>query len=226
MVAAAWNPSTLKLLEGTTNKICTTCCGGGTPGNVCGGLSRYISITFTGLSACSGEKECPANLVDGTYILEYYDQDIFGETFKCKHFNTTCLWLYTDTNVTIQLGWVSLDEGYGDPIFYIFAFSTDGCCNSFTYLSSSSAEIECGEASNLLDIGSCGNSFTVGYGGSCKWRPGLLSGWALSTYYASGTIVGHNGEFYVSKSNHTSTANDEPGVGVNWATYWDVQECP
>lgn len=35
-------------------------------------------------------------------------------------------------------------------------------------------------------------------------------------------IVYHNSVYYQVKVNHAATAETEPGVGVNWATYWDV----
>lgn len=50
--------------------------------------------------------------------------------------------------------------------------------------------------------------------------------WALTTAYAgtdeSRSVVLHNSVLYVGTATHTSTADTEPGVGVDWATVWDV----
>jgi hypothetical protein len=35
-------------------------------------------------------------------------------------------------------------------------------------------------------------------------------------------IVYHNSVYYQVKASHAATANTEPGVGADWATYWDV----
>jgi hypothetical protein len=32
----------------------------------------------------------------------------------------------------------------------------------------------------------------------------------------------HNGSAYICKVNHTSTVNDEPGIGSSWVSYWDL----
>lgn len=46
--------------------------------------------------------------------------------------------------------------------------------------------------------------------------------WALSTAYALNDSVANNGSSYICIEAHTSSATDEPGVGVNTATYWGV----
>jgi hypothetical protein len=45
--------------------------------------------------------------------------------------------------------------------------------------------------------------------------------WALSTEYIADDDVVNDYEVYTCILDHTSTADDEPGVGVNWETYWD-----
>ena len=47
--------------------------------------------------------------------------------------------------------------------------------------------------------------------------------WADATYYFRDKIqVRHNGVVYISKSEHTSSAASEPGVGPQSSTYWNV----
>lgn len=49
-----------------------------------------------------------------------------------------------------------------------------------------------------------------------------LGAWALSTGYALRDVVSNNGSSYICIQAHTSSATDEPGVGANTATYWEV----
>lgn len=46
--------------------------------------------------------------------------------------------------------------------------------------------------------------------------------WALSTGYALRDVVSNNGSSYICVQAHTSSATDEPGVGANTATYWEL----
>ncbi len=47
--------------------------------------------------------------------------------------------------------------------------------------------------------------------------------WVVSTSYTELDAVENNGSSYVCISSHTSGSdNDEPGVGINWETYWDL----
>jgi len=49
------------------------------------------------------------------------------------------------------------------------------------------------------------------------------TGWADATYYfRDGIQVRHNGVTYISKSEHTSSAASEPGIGAQSSTYWNV----
>ena len=51
------------------------------------------------------------------------------------------------------------------------------------------------------------------------WR----GAWATSTDYAAANVVRNNGSSYVCVQAHTSGSDDdEPGVGANTATYWDL----
>ena len=46
--------------------------------------------------------------------------------------------------------------------------------------------------------------------------------WVTSTAYIIDDVVQNDGSSYICKSDHTSAAADEPGVGVNWTTYWTL----
>lgn len=46
--------------------------------------------------------------------------------------------------------------------------------------------------------------------------------WAVSTEYFVNDTVENDGSGYVCILEHESSADDEPGVGVNWSTYWDL----
>jgi hypothetical protein len=49
--------------------------------------------------------------------------------------------------------------------------------------------------------------------------------WVVNTVYKAGVriIAPFNNYYYLCILGHTSNALDEPGVGVNWATYWTLQ---
>lgn len=49
-----------------------------------------------------------------------------------------------------------------------------------------------------------------------------LGAWALSTDFAPRDVVSNNGSSYICIQAHTSSITDEPGVGANTATYWEV----
>jgi len=51
-----------------------------------------------------------------------------------------------------------------------------------------------------------------------QWR----GSWSDGTAYIINDLVENNGNSYISTINHTSTINDEPGVGVNWTLNWDL----
>lgn len=44
--------------------------------------------------------------------------------------------------------------------------------------------------------------------------------WLVATHYVYREIVSHGGNFYLCIDTHTSSAASEPGVGVDWETYW------
>ena len=50
-----------------------------------------------------------------------------------------------------------------------------------------------------------------------------LSAWVVSTAYSVNDMVKDGTAAYKCISGHTSTADDEPGVGANWETYWSLE---
>jgi len=70
--------------------------------------------------------------------------------------------------------------------------------------------------------GVAGNNGAVGAtgatGASFVWE----NAWQLATAYTVNDVVIHNGSSYVCILNNTSASTDEPGVGVSWATYWNL----
>jgi hypothetical protein len=50
----------------------------------------------------------------------------------------------------------------------------------------------------------------------------ITGGWVVSTAYAASDVLVNNGTSYICILAHTSASTDEPGVGVNTATYWEV----
>ncbi|MEI8360546.1 MAG: hypothetical protein WCG01_00195 [bacterium] len=56
-----------------------------------------------------------------------------------------------------------------------------------------------------------------------KWfYRGAYTEWSLGAAYNNiyRSIVNHNGLLYSALANHTAAANNEPGIGANWHTYW------
>jgi hypothetical protein len=55
--------------------------------------------------------------------------------------------------------------------------------------------------------------------------PGITwidGGWVVSTWYYTGDALNNDGSSYISLSTHLSDSTTEPGVGVYWATYWEL----
>lgn len=69
-------------------------------------------------------------------------------------------------------------------------------------------------AISLQQVGQQGAAGPTGI----SWR----GEWALSTDFALRDAVSNNGSSYICIQAHTSSATDEPGVGANTATYWEV----
>lgn len=64
--------------------------------------------------------------------------------------------------------------------------------------------------------------------------PNVTGSWAITTAYEDdligagddGEIVENDGAYYKCIVSHTSTADDEPGVGVNWEDFWVLLGAP
>lgn len=61
----------------------------------------------------------------------------------------------------------------------------------------------------------------------CDFANGLdyydLDAWTVSTAYVVDELVKNNSKRYKCIQAHTSSADDEPGVGANWETYWTLE---
>lgn len=63
-------------------------------------------------------------------------------------------------------------------------------------------------------IGSFGTSGVIG----------STPAWAIGRSYKAGDVLYHNGVLYQAQIDHIAAADNEPGVGINWGTYWDLIE--
>lgn len=53
---------------------------------------------------------------------------------------------------------------------------------------------------------------------STQWQ----GAWADGTSYVINDLVEHNGNVYIAITNHVASSTNEPGVGVDWETNWDL----
>lgn len=68
--------------------------------------------------------------------------------------------------------------------------------------------------------GGPGTKSALGWAESTRLVP--RGGWALNTSYQVNNMLTRNGSSYVCLLDHTSAANDEPGVGPSWGIYWEL----
>jgi|GEM_PF-4232472 len=61
-----------------------------------------------------------------------------------------------------------------------------------------------------------------GYGAQGPIGMDWQGAWAISTSYAAKDGVQNGGSSYICLQAHTSAADNEPGVGASWETYWDL----
>jgi hypothetical protein len=88
---------------------------------------------------------------------------------------------------------VTFGQGYGDGMF---------------------GSIGSGEGSGLT------NDTQTGYRMSGTVSAG---NWSVGTSYTVGNTTGYGtNKIYSCKLNHVATTNDQPGIGANWTTYWDL----
>jgi len=53
------------------------------------------------------------------------------------------------------------------------------------------------------------------------WTKTEYSDWQILTGYEIEDIKKHNGKYYECIAQHTSSSDDEPGIGQNWEDYWE-----
>jgi len=53
---------------------------------------------------------------------------------------------------------------------------------------------------------------------SNQWK----GSWSDGTSYVINNLVEHDGSVYIATSNNTASSSTEPGVGINWTSYWDL----
>lgn len=58
----------------------------------------------------------------------------------------------------------------------------------------------------------------LSYQRAYNWR----TAWVVDTVYSASDVVTHNGNVYLCIAAHTSASTDEPGIGANTDTYWDL----
>jgi hypothetical protein len=83
----------------------------------------------------------------------------------------------------------------------------------------SGAITEPGVGASWTDVWDVLDATFIGQDGiSFIWQ----SQWLTATTYNANDVVYNNGSSYICILGHLSSATDEPGVGVNTATYWDL----
>lgn len=91
--------------------------------------------------------------------------------------------------------------------------------SSLTYNSSYDTELTIGNPSAIFLDSTSGDLYVAGM----SYHSIDREVWATATLYHDKYIVVNNGSTYRCKLQHTSgSADDEPGVGVVWTTYWEL----
>lgn len=75
-----------------------------------------------------------------------------------------------------------------------------------------------GPFSAVGDEGPQGPIGPAGADGDVTWE----GPWVIATAYTANQALSRNGSAYVCTANHTAGTANEPGVGVSWATVWDL----
>jgi hypothetical protein len=216
MVTAAWNPSTLKLMAGSSGKICTNCCQESwpkcykridhNPGEICVSPPKKVTVCISGVTACLGGPS-----INGTYELSLEFDDI-------------CSWNLVVAGV-IQLRFSYCYElspslvnvwywnGYDWASAIIVGYTIPAC----TYCLEADPD-----GTYRWPISCSGYNYA---GGHLSVRPGSYDAWGIGVLYPVGKTVTHDGVFYECLADHTSQSTDEPGVGVNWPMVWKVSVC-
>jgi hypothetical protein len=156
-----------------------------------------------------------ATIFNGTHILE---KGVLPSGYP--YTNPDCLWAVVYDDYAIIL------EVFADVIL-ISGYFKDDLYGAFgTYLGVLVTDDEChlcGSGSN--ESNGCDYA-AWGTGGTVKWFPYMDDDWELDRLYNIGAYVVNGHEFYECIATHISAASNEPGVGANWTTYWEIASCP
>ncbi len=224
MVLAAWDTSNLVVFENAAGKACVTCCDGNPPpepgfepGLCCPGFGA--SSTPSAYTAeIIGIQDCPvagATVLNGVWILSLLEcEEIpFPE-------EPSCGWKYEDSNVIIQFTRSHVGGGCASLSFVANWKDGDDVRAGFNDLKSfTQATGLCADFTN--DFVNC-TAPKFGRFGTVKVWPLDWLQWVIVTTYFVGDRVFNDGEIYECIISHVADATNEPGVGVDWMTYWQV----
>lgn len=215
MVLAAYDTSNLVALY-NNGVQCTSCCSF-EPGLCCPGFGADSTPSFY-TAVIEGVVDCPghpgdATIVNGTWQLPLIECEDFpfpeepGCTWQIKN---DSVWIAVVRNRTlapcaeVSLSALIKDAGNYHGVFFdqkSYTIST-GWCSDFTN-----------------DLTDC---TTYGKDGTAKIWPLSWPAWVTATVYSVGDQVNHGGALYECTVDHISGVANEPGVGIDWAIYWDV----
>lgn len=136
-------------------------------------------------------------------------------------------------------GAAGADGADGDSAYVYIAYASDDSGTDFTTTFSSAldyiavlttdTEIPSPAVGDFTGLwknykGATGDTGAAGADGDdgADGANGIVSAWALSQSYVQDDIVANDGVLYGCSTGHTSSADDEPGVGVSWETYWEL----
>jgi hypothetical protein len=216
-----WNESTLKVLAGPTNKICTTCCDESGIGSLCGKPTYTLQFsggTLAGTvivqSPFSGLPSYP-NCSNGIRCMLATG---YGAGSDCDLY-LGCAWGIEISGVFYYFGIGTMDSGYDfSPQYFVRVLVKNDDCDNLHYC-------QAGPFSD--NAGMCGSCEDTEYSYSTvKWFPGSYPQWITETNYAVGALVMNNGNNYHCIDAHVSSSLNEPGIGGSWNSYWLLDSCP
>ncbi len=196
----------------SAGKLCKTCCG--CLLCRCGG---QIILTFSGVLECDGF-EWPSNL-NTTFVCNSGGWGDCGHFWVCSQDGwtiiITCEVSAVPANKLRIVACVSDLYGY---------FCGVGCIND-TNIDNAWSIAGCG---NIRSYCTCwpdnesGEFTRAGYSGSValSWNNTGCPNWDIDIYYPECQVVINDGNTYVCIQSHTSSIDDEPGIGDNWEDYW------
>lgn len=189
-----------------------------------GNETRPINISvrwliFTGASAATGASATLHTLLNGSgdpndelgnnddFYIDFNSWTIWGP-------KASGTWAGTDfrLGLVVQGDWsVDIDYVAGDVV------QNDGSSYACILDHTASASDEPGVGANTATYWQLLASAGVD-GETLNWE----GAWQTSTAYSLYDAVSNGGSSYICIQAHTSSASDEPGVGANTATYWNV----